>query len=308
MTAHRDPDRLIHAFLMEGQTELPDQVYDAVRDRIETTRQRAVIGSWRTPDVNRYLKIGLAAAAVLVIAVVAFNLLPGSPAPGGEPSATPSASAEPSEAAPSAEPSVDPVGSTVVWLDGSDGGLPVTITVPGPGWDPTLNFFAIEKNAGSAPPDGAAILAFTNRQAWSVPGDACHSESTLPDTPSATVDELVAALSAQASRDASAPVDITVDGHAGKSITLHVPGDIAYSADEFTDCDYGQFCTFVDPEMSGQGADACARSAQGPGQIDELWIVEVDGMAVIIDAAYYEGTPDGDVEEMRAIVDSITFE
>ena len=31
MTARRDPDRLIHAFLMEGQTELADQVFDAVR-------------------------------------------------------------------------------------------------------------------------------------------------------------------------------------------------------------------------------------------------------------------------------------
>ena len=35
MNAHRDPDRLIHAFLMEGATELADEVYDTVRDRIE---------------------------------------------------------------------------------------------------------------------------------------------------------------------------------------------------------------------------------------------------------------------------------
>lgn len=32
----------------------------------------------------------------------------------------------------------------------------------------------------------------------------------------------MAAQAAQASRDASAPVDITVDGHAGKSIILYV--------------------------------------------------------------------------------------
>jgi len=101
MTPPRDPDRLIHTFLMEGQTELPDQVYDAVRDRIEETRQRAVIGPWRTSDVNNFLKIGLAAAAVVVIAVVAINLLPGSPAPGGEPSASPSV-------APTAEPTPSP--------------------------------------------------------------------------------------------------------------------------------------------------------------------------------------------------------
>ena len=53
MTAHRDPDRLIHAFLMEGQTELADQVYDAVRATIEQKRQRAVIGPWRMPNMNK---------------------------------------------------------------------------------------------------------------------------------------------------------------------------------------------------------------------------------------------------------------
>jgi hypothetical protein len=309
MTAHRDPDRLIHAFLMEGETELADQAYDAVRARIETTRQRAVIGPWRISAMNRYLKYGLAAAAVVVLAVVAFNLLPGSPAPGG----APSASAEPSEAAPSAAPSRPadgslPVGAPFVWSDGSGGAVPITVTIPASGWYGDPGFFAIQKNEGSGPPDALAVLVFNTGTAWSVPGDACHSESTMPATPSATVDELVAALSAQASRDASAPVDITVDGHAGKSITLHVPGDIAFSADEFTDCDDLMFCQFFDPEHSGPPVEACARTAQGPGQIDELWIVEVNDALVIIDAAYWEGTPGELVEEERAIVDSISFE
>ena len=102
MTASRDPDRLIHAFLHEGLDELPDPVYDAVRDRIEQTRQRAVIGPWRTPDVNRYLKIGLAAAAILLIAIVGYQFLgnsntggPGLTSPSPSPSLSPSASAPP---------------------------------------------------------------------------------------------------------------------------------------------------------------------------------------------------------------------
>ena len=49
MNTHRDPDRLIHAFLMEGATELADEVYVTVRDRIEqhttTGRHRLVEGT-----------------------------------------------------------------------------------------------------------------------------------------------------------------------------------------------------------------------------------------------------------------------
>lgn len=255
------------------------------------------------------MKYGLGAAAVVLVAVIGFNLLPGSPGPGGEPSASP----EPSVAEPSAEPSNPadgslPVGSPFAWLDDSGGAVPITVTIPAAGWYGDPGFFGLQKNGDSDPPESIAVLAFNNRQAWSVPGDACNWESTLPDTPSATVDELVAALSAQASRDASAPVDITLDGHAGKSITLHVPSDIAYGADGFTDCDYLEFCQFVDPEAGGAPVDTCARTAQAPGQIDELWIVEVNDALVIIDAAYYEGTPDELVEEQRAIVESITFE
>jgi len=47
MTAPRDPDQLIHAYFDEGPDELPDPVYDAVREGIEQTRQRADGGWWR---------------------------------------------------------------------------------------------------------------------------------------------------------------------------------------------------------------------------------------------------------------------
>jgi hypothetical protein len=49
------------------------------------------------------------------------------------------------------------------------------------------------------------------------------------------------------------------------------------------------------------------RYHQDPGQIDKLWIVDVDGMVAVIDTAYYEGTPQSAVDELEAIVDSTTF-
>ena len=49
MTAPRDPDRLIHAFLFEGDEQLRTRSTSWFVTEIEHTRQRAVIGSWRTP-------------------------------------------------------------------------------------------------------------------------------------------------------------------------------------------------------------------------------------------------------------------
>ena len=56
--------------------------------------------------MSNLLKIGLVAAAALVIAVIGFNLLPGSQDPGGEPSATPepTATVEPSPSPPASPP------------------------------------------------------------------------------------------------------------------------------------------------------------------------------------------------------------
>ena len=66
MTAHDDLDRQLNDFLRDGPTELPYQSFDAVRDRTEQTRQRVVIGPWRIPEMNKFVTIGLGAAAVVV--------------------------------------------------------------------------------------------------------------------------------------------------------------------------------------------------------------------------------------------------
>lgn len=109
----RDADRLINAFLGEGQTDLSDQVYDEVRLEIEHTEQRTSFGLWRNPFMNRIAPI-LAVAVVMVIAViVGLQLAGGGPLIGGDPSpsAEPSPSSEPTESvepSPSADASVEP--------------------------------------------------------------------------------------------------------------------------------------------------------------------------------------------------------
>ena len=115
MNAHRDPDRMIHVFLLEGQTELADPVYDAVRSVIEQKRQRTRFGPWRTPIMNKLVPIGLGAAAVVVALVIGTRLLAPAPSGPGGP-AGPTASAEPSVAAPS--PSESGTASPAASLDG----------------------------------------------------------------------------------------------------------------------------------------------------------------------------------------------
>jgi len=106
MTASRDPDRMIHHFLLEGGEELHDQVYDAVRAEIDVKRQRVFIGPWRLPTMNKIVPIGIGAAAVVVAVVIGAQLL-GPTTAGGV------------GGAPSAEPTATPIGGSVAYgLDG----------------------------------------------------------------------------------------------------------------------------------------------------------------------------------------------
>lgn len=327
MTPPRDPDRLIRAFLDEGDEYLQDQVYDAVRADIDKKRQRAFIGPWRTPTMNGFLKIAATAAAAVLIAIVGFNLLPGSPAPGSGPSATalPSVAetsiADPSAAEPSVtEPSATfaasipplsplPEGEHLLW-NGGTFGAEVLVTISAPDWfgestGQSQRRGILRKDDTIAAPDGAGLMLFASATLLSsaadvyVYGDPCRWETTKPDAAVATVDEAVAALSTQRSREASAPVDVSVAGHAGKSITLTVPHEATLA-----DCDQGEYRTMVQAYFS----EEIVLVAQDPGQVDKLWILNVNGDLVIFVASYHDETPQAVIDELDDIVASATID
>lgn len=301
MSSDPETTRIVRSWLDEGVTELPGRVLDAVLDELPATPQRRV--TWwparRISTVNSIIKFGLAAAVVVVAALIGINYLGGGGTnvggPGVEPTPTPEASL--------AEPTATPEPSSTPWaglpegpFEFEDNGVAMTVTIPASGWtftEPTLLVKGLE--VANLPEAGILFWAFPDTEFY-VYGDPCRSTSTRPDVPATTVDEIAAALAAQASRDASEPVDVTVGGYAGKSITLHVPDDAM-----FDDCEEGEFV------MYGTEEEALARYHQGPAQIDELWILEVDGTIVIIDATYRPDTPEELVEEMRSIAESTTF-
>ena len=155
-TAPHDLDQELTAFLRDGPTELPDPSFDAVRDRMETTRQRVVLGPWRFPDmhVNARLAIGLAAVAVL--AVVGINVLTVNRGLVAGPTASPAASA-------AAAPLPSPSNSQAAQVDASAPAsaraptIPVTRRRPRPPHcrrhpRPTLKRFGWRRRPGSRRP------------------------------------------------------------------------------------------------------------------------------------------------------------
>lgn len=314
MRTDRQLDERISSWLeAEAPMQLPDRVLRATFERTRRTRQQA---GWRALlerlNVNRLVFALGGVAVVVVIAALALGLYVNNPRSGfGGPGAAPTVSQAPTTG-PSATPESTatprptsmpeagvPEGPFVVDDPAAPEGAPlITVTIPASGWTFDPRFSVLEKGEEVANLPEAAILlwGFPPGTAFYVYGDPCRATSTTPDTPVTSIDAIAAGLAAQASRDASEPVDVTVGGHAGKSITLHVPDDA--SPDE---CEGGEFASY------GTEEDAFARTHQGPGQIDELWIVDVDGAFVIIDAMYRPDTPAELVEEMRAIAESATF-
>jgi hypothetical protein len=45
----------------------------------------------------------------------------------------------------------------------------------------------------------------------------------------------------------------------------------------------------------------------GPGEIDTIYILDVDGPIMVWNTSYYAGTPAEDVAELEAIVQSASF-
>lgn len=110
------------------------------------------------------------------------------------------------------------------------------------------------------------------------------------------MDDLATAAAESWGSDASAPMEVMLDGFAGKQMVLTVPTDV-----DFADCFLGRF-------QWGVNDDGGERYYQGPGQIGQWWILDVDGAWLLINATYLPEASPQDRAELQAIVDSIQIE
>jgi hypothetical protein len=321
MSTRPNPDRAISEWLSrKAEAGAPERLLTATRRQLESTDQRR---AWwparRSPDMNNSLGIAVAAAAVVAVAVVGINLMPGqgSGGPGTSPpssppsspsrsSATPPAAASPSAVAPEPlvtgplapgtyliNPSTHPA-----WTGCPDATTPgcsdpleadsirFTVTVPD-GWAGADSIAIWPAEVEATPPSGAS-RGFS-RGSW-LHSDPCRTDAGLPDVAvGPTVDDFANALADNELLEVTPPVDVTLGGYSGKYVDLVVPADISRCPTSYFAWEPGIY-------------------AQGPGHRWHLWILDVEGVRVVVQSTDYAGTSSQHREELQAIVDSITIE
>lgn len=191
--------------------------------------------------MNQILKLGAAAAAVLVVAVVGWNLLPGVPGGGSSPTPvpTPTAGPTPSPAAPSASPSASAVYPAWYTGDREGSGILPAGSHTTQNFRPVLTFTVPEGWVNDA--DLTGILGLfpdtpANQAEFAVSGNLAQNMSMGPlETPyfvceawedhRGTAAEMVASMVANEALATSDPIDVTIGGLTGKQIDVRLdPG------------------------------------------------------------------------------------
>ena len=162
--------------------------------------------------------------------------------------------------------------------------LRFTVTVPD-GWSGIDTAIWVADNQ---PPDGAA-LGF-HRGAWLLSDPCQKTDSWIPVGP--TVADFVDAVAAHPILDTTEPVDVTLGGFSGKYFDLQAPADVS------TDAKYNPDCPQYRPWDPGI-------YAQGPSHRWHLWVLDVEGVRVVVQSMDYPGTSAQHQAELRAMVESI---
>jgi len=228
MTAPRDPDSILSAWLDEGPTRLPESTRRAILVSTRTSQQKRhrIPVPWRK-SMNPIARFAVAAIAVVaVVGVIGLNLRgpgPGTgtgvgsaPSPTPTPTATPPASAQPSP-----RPSPTPIG-TATWTTYVSARYGFSIGHPAD-WSvtPADHDWTFAKDAGDTSSPGS-------HTAWerflSPDGNIAVSAWSVAVTPGTTVTAwvraycLIAESGDPCATIQSQAVAVNVDGHAGSLV------------------------------------------------------------------------------------------
>ena len=232
-----------------------------------------------------------------------------SPSPTLSVTAAPSARARPSPTAVPAPtypanvmdvPDFSPLEVETYYVEPVGTDIQVFYTIPTEGW---MSWFgAFKLGLATDPPNsvvGLGILNVTN-----VVQEGCTGHVAADPPVGPTVDDMATALAALSPFVLTKPPsDVTLDGFSGKYLELTVP-DIAFevSGDDtvFTDCTDGELWSYI-----GKPLSFANHSYSHPGQVEEIWLLDVDGTRLAIGTMRSPGSSEGDIAELRSIFDSI---
>jgi len=310
-----DVDLVLHEWLAGDGDIAPDRVLQVVADRIAVQRQRRRWRVQRMLTMAQAIKYGIAAAAVLVVAVVGYNLLPKGPSVGA-PTTAPTLAPTPTPASPSAEPwpTMDgsPAGPVSGRLSGGRYIFPaysmstVTVTADVPaGW----NWWG---SKGVVIGPGVVLdlprVSVMFQVARGVHRDPCQWDETgygqvgqpgdVVVGPAAI--DLVNALRDNSSYTTTTPTPVVLGAHQGYELEIEFPDDVTLA-----ECDGGivggshYFKVFSGPDAEPYFF--------AEGYRMRLFIVDVEGTRVIATILYSDATSAAELEAARAIVESAEF-
>jgi hypothetical protein len=173
-----------------------------------------------------------------------------------------------------------------------DDSIRVTVTVPD-GWAGLEGSALVPSVESYSPPGGAALLF--GRGGW-LYSELCAGPG--PDIPTGTtVDEFVTALVDHPDLDVTSPIDVTLGGYSGQYLELRAPANT--TTDELGPDPSGCNYYFVwEPGIY----------AQGPNALWRIWVLDVDGVRVVVRNDSFPGTSPQVQAQLTAIVDSIQIE
>ncbi len=225
MNRSPDVELVLRDYFAEDGLTAPDYVLDVVEQRIgRQPRRRAWRLSWRLHPMNRSLTYAAAAAAVLVVAVVGYNLLPRGSSNVG-PGASPTVAATSAPTAAATAPAITCAEAGAVCAGPLTAGANSSLN-----FQPTLTFTV---------PDGWTNPLDTNRKYTlhynftrghflqlitqiAIPEQTTDCSRASKPGAGNTVADWVGFLTTHPGLVTTTPTAITIGGYAGMQLDLHV--------------------------------------------------------------------------------------
>ena len=178
----------------------------------------------------------------------------------------------------------------------ADDSIRVTFTVPD-GWTGISGTNVIPTVEGYSPPGGAALIF--GRGGWLYSKlCAAPDNNKGPTIPTGTtVDEFVTALVDHPDLDVTTPVAATLGGHSGKYLELRAPANIATNQDHPRSGECAYYFVW-EPGIY----------AKGPNALWRIWVLDVNGLRMVVRTDSFPGTRPQVQAQLAAIVDSIQIE